>query len=398
MAKSKIIIAGAGPVGTFVAFCLAEQGIDVLVLESAEHCETDMRASTFHPPTLSYLSQLGLAETLIEQGLKAPVFQYRIRSSKEVLDFNLGELSDTLEFPFRLQCEQYKFARMLAQKLEEHPHAEVLFNHDVLEVGQNNNSVSVEVKTLDGVKTYKGNYLIGADGANSIVRRQLGIDFSGFTYKEKFLTLSTEEKIEQCFDNLAYVNYVSDPKDWFVLLKAPSAWRVLVPIENKMKDSEIVSDHNIDKVFERVLGTPKKIKTIHRTIYRVHQRVVDKMVHQNIFLIGDAAHLNNPLGGLGMNSGLHDAWNLSQKLGLIINHGDNKELLKQFDRQRRSVMNDFIQRQTIKNKTMIEESGKKSLESQWEEMRTVHADKNKRRDYMMEQSMTNSIQREKSIT
>ena len=153
MAKSKIIIAGAGPVGTFVAFCLAEQGIDVLVLESAEHCETDMRASTFHPPTLSYLNQLGLAETLIEQGLKAPVFQYRIRSSKEVLDFNLGELSDTLEFPFRLQCEQYKFARMLAQKLEEHPHAEVLFNHDVLEVGQNNNSVSVEVKTLDGVKT-----------------------------------------------------------------------------------------------------------------------------------------------------------------------------------------------------------------------------------------------------
>ena len=395
--RGQIIIAGAGPVGTFVAFCLAEQGIDVLVLESAEHCETDMRASTFHPPTLSYLGQLGLAKSLIDQGLKAPVFQYRIRSSKEVLDFNLGELSDTLEFPFRLQCEQYKFARMLAKRLEEHPHAEILFNHEVLAVSQDDAGASVEVNTPDGTRTYKGMYLIGADGANSIVRRQLGIDFSGFTYKEKFLTLSTEEKVENYFNDLSYVNYISDPKDWFVLLKAPSAWRILVPIENDIKDSDIVSNKNINKIFQRVLGQSKKVETIHRTIYRVHQRVVDKMMHQRILLIGDAAHLNNPLGGLGMNSGLHDAWNLSQKLGLIINHGHNKDLLGQFDRQRRAVMNDFIQRQTIRNKKMIEESGETNFESQWDEMRVIHANKAKRRAYMLEQSMTNSIERERDI-
>jgi|TARA_B110000438_G_scaffold93499_1_gene92978 3-(3-hydroxy-phenyl)propionate hydroxylase len=397
MTRNQIIIAGAGPVGTFVAFCLAEQGIDVLVLESAEHCETDMRASTFHPPTLSYLDQLGLAKPLIAQGLKAPIFQYRIRSSEEVLEFNLGELSDRLEFPFRLQCEQYKFARMLAEKLEEHPHAEILFNHKVLEVSQNNVGTSVEVNTPDGIRTYKGSYLIGADGANSIVRRQLGIDFSGFTYKEKFLTLSTKESVENYFNDLAYVNYVSDPKDWFVLLKAPSAWRILVPIENNMKDADIVSNKNIHSVFQRVLGESKKVETIHRTIYRVHQRVVDKMTHQRILLIGDSAHLNNPLGGLGMNSGLHDAWNLSQKLGLIINHKHSKDLLGQFDRQRRAVMNDFIQRQTIKNKKMIEESGETNFQSQWDEMRIIQADKTKRKEYMLEQSMTNSLQREKDI-
>ena len=233
---------------------------------------------------------------MIEKGLKAPIFQYRIRSSDEVLGFNLGELSDTLEFPFRLQCEQYKFARMLADKLEQHPHAEILFNHEVLTVSQDNAGASVEVNSPHGTKTYKGMYLIGADGANSIVRRQLDIDFSGFTYKEKFLTLSTEEKVENYFNDLAYVNYVSDPKDWFVLLKAPSAWRILVPIEDDMKDADIVSDQNVNNVFQRVLGESKKVETIHRTIYRVHQRVVDKMMHQNILLIGDSAHLNNPSG------------------------------------------------------------------------------------------------------
>ena len=397
MKSAKVIIIGAGPVGTFAAYCLAEYGIETLVLESESTCETDMRASTFHPSTLKYLDNLNLADELIEKGLKAPIFQYRIRSTDEVLEFNLQELDDVLDFPFRLQCEQYKFARMLAGKLDHHRHSSVLFNRKLINFSEGNNKVTLDVDHHGTSEQYQCDYLIGADGANSIVRRNLGIEFSGFTYEEKFFTLSTQKPLENYFSNLSYVNYVSDPEEWFVLLKAPSAWRILVPVPQTLDDRAIKSNDYVSDIFIRVLNSCDPIETIHRTIYRVHQRVVNKMRYGRIMLAGDSAHLNNPLGGFGMNGGLHDAWNLAEKLDGIINHKKDQDLLNLYDRQRRTVMNDFIQKQTIRNKKMIEETGDANYSSEWMRMRNLHENENERRDYMLRQSMTQSLINEAAI-
>tara|TARA_B110000008_G_scaffold230584_1_gene233466 strand:+ start:1063 stop:2259 length:1197 start_codon:yes stop_codon:yes gene_type:complete len=397
MKSAKVIIIGAGPVGTFAAYCLAEYGIETLVLESESTCETDMRASTFHPSTLKYLDNLNLADELIEKGLKAPIFQYRIRSTDEVLEFNLQELDDVLDFPFRLQCEQYKFARMLAGKLDRHRHSSVLFNRKLINFSEGNNKVTLDVDHHGTSEQYQCDYLIGADGANSIVRRNLGIEFSGFTYEEKFFTLSTQKPLENYFSNLSYVNYVSDPEEWFVLLKAPSAWRILVPVPQTLDDRAIKSNDYVSDIFIRVLNSCDPIETIHRTIYRVHQRVVNKMRYGRIMLAGDSAHLNNPLGGFGMNGGLHDAWNLAEKLDGIINHKKDEDLLNLYDRQRRTVMNDFIQKQTIRNKKMIEETGDANYSSEWMRMRNLHENENERRDYMLRQSMTQSLINEAAI-
>ena len=397
MKSAKVIIIGAGPVGTFAAYCLAEYGIETLVLESESTCETDMRASTFHPSTLKYLDNLNLADELIEKGLKAPIFQYRIRSTDEVLEFNLQELDDVLDFPFRLQCEQYKFARMLAGKLDRHRHSSVLFNRKLINFSEGKNKVTLDVDHHGTSEQYQCDYLIGADGANSIVRRNLGIEFSGFTYEEKFFTLSTQKPLENYFSNLSYVNYVSDPEEWFVLLKAPSAWRILVPVPQTLDDKAIKSNDYVSDIFRRVLNSSDPIETIHRTIYRVHQRVVNKMRYGRIMLAGDSAHLNNPLGGFGMNGGLHDAWNLAEKLDGIINHKKDQDLLNLYDRQRRTVMNDFIQKQTIRNKKMIEETGDANYSSEWMRMRNLHENENERRDYMLRQSMTQSLINEAAI-
>ena len=397
MKSAKVIIIGAGPVGTFAAYCLAEYGIETLVLESESTCETDMRASTFHPSTLKYLDNLNLADELIEKGLKAPIFQYRIRSTDEVLEFNLQELDDVLDFPFRLQCEQYKFARMLAGKLDRHRHSSVLFNRKLINFSEGKNKVTLDVDHHGASEQYQCDYLIGADGANSIVRRNLGIEFSGFTYEEKFFTLSTQKPLENYFSNLSYVNYVSDPEEWFVLLKAPSAWRILVPVPQTLDDKAIKSNDYVSDIFTRVLNSCDPIETIHRTIYRVHQRVVNKMRYGRIMLAGDSAHLNNPLGGFGMNGGLHDAWNLAEKLDGIINQKNDEDLLNLYDRQRRTVMNDFIQKQTIRNKKMIEETGDANYSSEWMRMRNLHENENERRDYMLRQSMTQSLINEAAI-
>ena len=397
MNSAKVIIIGAGPVGTFVAYCLAEYGIETILLESEASCETDMRASTFHPSTLKYLDNLNLANELIDKGLKAPIFQYRIRATDEILEFNLEELSDVLDFPFRLQCEQYKFARMLADKLDNHKYSSVMFNRELISFSDAGNKVKLKVDHKGIGEDYECDYLIGADGANSIVRRNLGIEFGGFTYKEKFFTLSTEKPLENYFTDLSYVNYVSDPDEWFVMLKAPSAWRILVPVDEKLDDDLIRSDDYVRNIFKRALNSDDRIETIHRTIYRVHQRVVDTMRSGRVILAGDSAHLNNPLGGFGMNGGLHDAWNLAKQLDEIINHNKNEELLDLYDRQRRTVMNEFIQKQTIRNKKMIEETGDDKYSSEWNRMRNIHQNDTERREYMFRQTMAQSLVREAEI-
>lgn len=398
MNSAKVIIIGAGPVGTFVAYCLAEYGIETILLESETSCETDMRASTFHPSTLKYLDNLNLANELIDKGLKAPIFQYRIRATDEILEFNLEELSDVLDFPFRLQCEQYKFARMLADKLDNHKYSSVMFNRELISFSDAGNKVKLKVDHKGIGEDYECDYLIGADGANSIVRRNLGIEFGGFTYKEKFFTLSTEKPLENYFTDLSYVNYVSDPDEWFVMLKAPSAWRILVPVDEKLDDDLIRSDDYVRNIFKRALNSDDQIETIHRTIYRVHQRVVDTMRSGRVILAGDSAHLNNPLGGFGMNGGLHDAWNLAKQLDEIINHNKNEELLDLYDRQRRTVMNEFIQKQTIRNKKMIEETGDDKYSSEWNRMRNIHQNDTERRQYMFRQTMAQSLLREAEIS
>ena len=398
MNSAKVIIIGAGPVGTFVAYCLAEYGIETILLESETSCETDMRASTFHPSTLKYLDNLNLANELIDRGLKAPIFQYRIRATDEILEFNLEELSDVLDFPFRLQCEQYKFARMLADKLDNHKYSSVMFNRELISFSDAGNKVKLKVDHKGIGEDYECDYLIGADGANSIVRRNLGIEFGGFTYKEKFFTLSTEKPLENYFTDLSYVNYVSDPDEWFVMLKAPSAWRILVPVDEKLDDDLIRSDDYVRNIFKRALNSDDRIETIHRTIYRVHQRVVDTMRSGRVILAGDSAHLNNPLGGFGMNGGLHDAWNLAKQLDEIINHNKNEELLDLYDRQRRTVMNEFIQKQTIRNKKMIEETGDDKYSSEWNRMRNIHQNDTERRQYMFRQTMAQSLVREAEIS
>ena len=404
MERTQVLIAGAGPVGAVAAYYLAQNGIDVIVMEAAASCEEDLRASTLHPPTLSMLNQLGIMDKLGPQGLKAPIYQHRRRKTDECLSFDLDELKGEVEFPYRLQCEQYKLARLLTTALDEHPNAEVNFQHRVLAFDQDDDKVIVTVETPYTVKKYQADYLIAADGANSIIRKWLEVEFAGFTYPEKFLTLSTTTPLEDYFHNLSYVNYISDPKEWLVLLRVPSVWRVLIPIFKNIGDEEILSDKYKNKVFDGIMQDGESVKTEHRTIYRVHQRVVTKYNHGRTLLIGDAAHLNNPLGGLGMNSGIHDAWNLCEKLVEILNptriKGRNyaNALLETFDRQRRTTMNNFIQAQTIQNKRMMEEDTEEFLSAEWERLNNLHKDDELRYEFLLKQSMTQSVRDADSIS
>lgn len=395
MQRVQVLVSGAGPAGVVAACRLAKAGIDVLLVEAHADCPEDLRASTFHPPTLDMMEELGLLDELEAQGLKAPVYHYRNRRSGEVLPFDLTELSDVLKHPYRLQCEQYKLARLGVRTLEAEPHGEVRFQRRLAYFEQDADGVTCHLETPIGIETVRADYLISAEGANSLTRKWLDVRFEGFTYPEKFLTLSTTYPMEQHFDRVAQVNYIADPDEWCVLLRVPTVWRVLVPAAESISDAELTSDAKKNAVFDGLMGDGKSIVTEHRTIYRVHQRVAHRYDHGRVVLIGDAAHLNNPLGGFGMNSGVHDAWNLTEKLMQVYDGADAAPLLAHYDRQRRTVMNEFVQAQTIRNKKAMESS--EAQREHQAELQAILEDDNRRRDYLMGQAMVKSRIREAEI-
>ena len=357
-----------------------------------------MRASTFHPPTLEMLDEIGITPMLIERGLKAPVYHWRDRKSGEIIDFDLGEIADRTRYPYRIQCEQYHLSRALAEGVASYPHADVRFSHRLLSFDQDESGVSVAAESPYDIKHFRADWLIGADGANSIVRKWLGIEFDGFTYPEKFLCLSTETELSDFLPNLAHVNYVSDPEEWMVLLRVPRLWRVLVPADHDADDDALRSDENKTAIFDRLTGDGASVHTFHRTLYRVHQRVAKSFLEGRVILIGDACHLNNPLGGFGMNSGVHDAFNLFEKLMPVIAEGRPNGSLSLFDRQRRTVTHDFTQAQTIQNMEFIQGGSDKAHERRRAEMRAIKADDRRRRAYMLRQAMFESLDQAKAIS
>jgi 3-(3-hydroxy-phenyl)propionate hydroxylase len=391
MQSTQVLIVGAGPVGTVAATCLARQDIAVTLLEALPGAARDLRGSTFHPPTLEMLEEIGVADAMIAQGLRSPVYQYRERQSPEFFAFDLTELSDITEFPYRLQCEQYKLTRHLSKILAEDPRVNLRFSHRVTHFEQDDQGAIVHAQTPESTETFRADYVIAADGANSIVRNLANIAFEGFTYPEKFVTLSTTYALERHFEGLANVNYIADPDAWVLLLRTPTVWRVLVPAAESRSDQYLLSDEFKNHVFAGLTGKPEGIQTEHRTIYPVHQRVASTYRMQRLLLAGDAAHLNNPLGGFGMNSGIHDAWNLAEKLVAILKNDADDALLDLYDRQRRTVTRNFIQTQSIKNKEMMEQSGEEALRQRRTELRRICSDEKLRREFMLDQALFSSL-------
>jgi 3-(3-hydroxy-phenyl)propionate hydroxylase len=395
--RCQVIVAGAGPVGTVMATLLARAGIDVVVLEAGEDCAADMRASTFHPPTLELLDEIGITPMLLERGLKAPVYHWRDRQSGEVIEFDMSEIADRTRYPFRIQCEQYHLSRALASGLEKFDNASVRFGHRLLSFEQDDTGVSVAAESPYDIKHFRAQWLIGADGANSIVRKWLGTEFDGFTYPEKFLCLSTERDLNDHLPGLAHVNYVSDPEEWLVLLRVPRLWRVLVPAAEGASDDELRSDAVKTAVFDRLTGDGAAVETHHRTVYRVHQRVAKSFVEGRVMLIGDACHLNNPIGGFGMNSGVHDAFNLAGKLLPAIAAGKPNGSLEQFDRQRRTVTHAFTQAQTIQNMELLRGGADQAHQRRRDSMLAIQRDDTLRRAYLLRQAMFESLDQAAAI-
>src|SRR5215831_21109242 len=193
----RVLIAGGGPVGLLCAWLLGRRGIPVRLFDENEAPQADPRAATTHPATLELLHEDGLAEDMARVGLVAPIFQFWDRPTDTlVAQFDHALLKDDTRYPYVVQCEQFKTARLILDRLHKLPNVEVLFGHEIVDVAPSEHSVAVDVRGPDGTKSHTGSYLIGADGGRSIVRKQCGIAFDGFTWPEQFIVLTTPYDFE----------------------------------------------------------------------------------------------------------------------------------------------------------------------------------------------------------
>ncbi|MBY6210875.1 FAD-dependent monooxygenase [Microbulbifer agarilyticus] len=394
--QSPVIIAGAGPSGGVLALSLAKQGIPVLLLEKCDKLPVDLRASTFHPPSLEMIADLdeGVIGKMLERGLRADRYQYRDRATGEVATFDMSMIEEDTRFPFRLQLEQYELTGFICEALKEYACAEVRFGCELVDYEQDNGGVTAVVRTAQGEQRLAGSYLIGAEGARSVVRKRSEIGYSGFTYDEKFLVVSTSFPFEEVFDDFSYVNYVSDPEEWCVILRTDKLWRVLVPVfpANEAEENYYLSDQFVQSRLKRLHPREEDYDVHHRSIYAVNQRVAETYYQGRALLVGDACHINNPLGGMGMNGGLHDAFNLAEKLQKVIQEGaDADAAFSLYDRQRRELAVQFVQRHTIENKKLMEARDPNIQRKRQQMLMETAADPEKAKAFLLERSMINCV-------
>jgi 2-polyprenyl-6-methoxyphenol hydroxylase-like FAD-dependent oxidoreductase len=389
----RVLIAGAGPVGLVAAANLVRGGVPVTVLEAGADLSTESRASTFHPPTLDMLDQLGAARALIAQGLIAPKFQYRTKQDGVLGRFDFAAIADLTRHPYRVQCEQSKLTRILHQQLRGTAQFELQFDAEVREVTQRGTGVEVAIARKGQTERRSGRWLIGADGARSDVRRALGIGFPGFTWQERFLVVSTPFDFHTVIPDLDAVSYVADPERWHFLLQIPGLCRVMFPIRSEESDDLALSGEFAQSLLAAVVPGISKYEVAHATLYKVHQRVAETFQRGRVFLAGDAAHINNPLGGMGMNGGIHDAINLTSRLIEVWRGAKPETELERYDRQRRAVTVEYIEQQSIQNKRNLESDGAEF----GHRLKEIAADKTRTHDYLLRVSMIASLRRAQEL-
>jgi 3-(3-hydroxy-phenyl)propionate hydroxylase len=393
-----IIIAGGGPVGVIAALAFARQNIPVQVFEAESRVNDSPRAATTHAATLAILEDLGLVEEVISQGLIEPKFRIWDRASREIIvEFDFGLLKDDTRFPFVVQCEQHKLANMAIARLKSYATASMQFSARVSGFAQRDDGVEVTVETLSGTKQVKGSYLIGCDGGRSFVRKTLDIAFEGYTHPERFLVLTTPFSFDAEFAQCSR-NYFSDPEEWCALFKVSGddgkgLWRVVFPTQVDETDDQAMSEEAAQCRLQRFFPKVGAYPLVHRNIYKVHQRVAATFRKNRVFLAGDAAHVNNPLGGLGLNFGIHDAIELADLLGRVLREDADPAVLDLYDRFRRPLNIEYVQQQTIANKKRLEEKNPDLRMKNHQALRTTAADPVAHRAFLLRASLIDAVRK-----
>ena len=401
--SGQIIVIGAGPVGLILSLALAQADQKVCLVEALgddNFLEQVPRAGTNHPATLEMLDRVGLYQKLEPRGIIAPVFHYWDRhEGKRIAAFDHVHLKNDTRFPYVLQCERIKIVEEALKMAKAQPNIELRLSTEFLAFEQHADGVTARVRNPDGdEETIAGRYIVSGEGARSIIRKDLGIAFEGFTYDDR--TLNIEVAYDFRKHGYAERNYISDPTEWSNLFHwkgPPDRWRVHFPTDPKADEAELMRPEALQARLQGFLPTGKPFDIVGSNLYVVHQRVADKFRVGRAILAGDSAHVNSPIGAMGMNSGIHDAINLADKLIAIARKEADDSVLDRYERQRRHVAVAHTQAQTIRNKRLLTEQDPAVRQRNHDELRRTSEDPKLARKFLLRTALFESLREAEAI-
>jgi len=399
----RVIIIGAGPVGLSLALVLAQQDIHVDLIEAlGEHnfLEQVPRAGTNHPATLELLDRIGLYAKIEPRGIIAPLFHYwDRREQKLIAEFDHRHIKDDTRFPYVLQCERIKIVEEALKLAKAHPNIALRLDTTFRSFSQDADGVTASMTDAAGELTnLRGAYLVSCEGARSVVRKELGIEFEGFTYPDR--TLNIEVAYDFRRHGFTERNYISDPEEWSNLFHwkgPPDRWRIHFPTDSDEDEHALVRHDALQARLQAFLPTGKPFDIVGSNLYVVHQRVAKKFRIGRAILAGDSAHVNSPIGAMGMNSGIHDAFNLAEKLVRILRGQADADLLDRYERQRRHVAISHTQAQTIRNKRLLTERDPAVRQRNHDELRRTAEDPKLAREFLLRSSLIESLREAEQI-
>ena len=389
--KDRVIVAGGGPVGLFAVVRLAGFGIPVTLIEKSPTVSDDIRASTIHPPTLDMMEPYGISAQAVAGGMPAPQWQIRMHTTGEKAVFDMDYISDVTDYPFRLQFEQAKLCEIMDRMLAEEPAVEMLYGTELKSFEQDEDGVTVHAEKDGEDISLSAKFLIAADGATSTIREQLNLAFEGSMYPERTVLVTTPFPFHEHLEGISNVSYCWDTEGNFSLLRLPDRWRASMYFPEGLTPDEALATDHIEARLQSICPSDAPYEVIDKRVYRVHQRIVERYDHGRLILAGDAAHLNSPTGGMGMNGGLHDAHNLTEKLNDIWHRNGDQSLLALYSRQRKPIAEQEIIQQADRNRKRMTEKDPEKRRASLKELQETTSNPEKLRAYLMKSSMYDGL-------
>ncbi len=339
--KTPVLIVGAGPTGLILALWLTRLGVAVRIIDKNADAGKESRAIGIQAHTLEQYQQIGLAEEIIKNGIKADMLTIR-KNGDKTFSLPLIDMGKGLSpFPFFLFLPQDEHEKILIEHLR-HAGVNIERNTELQTFTQKKKHVEVTLKSERGLETIDFAYLCGCDGARSTIRNRLNIKFPGGTYSQIFYVADvmarrgdyTNHNLQICVSQ----------KDFCLVLPVRSTGSLrligIVPEERENKDAI---------TFEDVLpslsnNTDIKVESLNWfSTYHVHHRVANHFRLNHVFLMGDAAHIHSPAGAQGMNTGIGDAINLAWKIAAVLKDNASTSLLDTYEIERKTFANQLVE-------------------------------------------------------